>query len=96
MTLLCIDAKQLCLSSSSVKLCTGEANVILCVLPATADIATQGALKIAKGLDLEGKRTVGVYTKIDLMPVGMHRKLQPRSDNDINLKLGFVGVGINP
>ena len=39
--------------------------VILCVMPANADAATNEALAWAREVDFEGERTVGVVTKID-------------------------------
>ncbi|KAI1384096.1 dynamin family protein [Hypoxylon trugodes] len=41
--------------------------VILAVVPCTADIATQQILKRAEEVDREGKRTIGVLTKPDLL-----------------------------
>lgn len=49
--------------------------IILCVLPANVDIATQGILSMAKEADPQGVRTIGVLTKPDLVDVegGAHR-----------------------
>eukprot|EP00166_Cyanidium_caldarium_P000202 ctg_1073.g448 len=44
--------------------------IILAVHPATNDLATSDALQIARIADPEGKRTVGVITKLDLMDKG--------------------------
>ncbi|KAK2734869.1 hypothetical protein FQN57_001432 [Myotisia sp. PD_48] len=45
-------------------------SVILTVVPANVDIATQEILEIAKELDPEGGRTLGVLTKPDLVDKG--------------------------
>lgn len=42
--------------------------IILAVMPCNVDIATQPILHLAKAADPEGKRTLGVLTKPDLVP----------------------------
>lgn len=65
--------------------------LILAVSPANEDIINSEALKIAKEVDPEGVRTIGVLTKLDLMDQGtdvrgiLENRLLP-------LKLGYVGV----
>ena len=44
--------------------------IILAVTPANGDLANSEALKMARGVDPEGHRTIGVLTKIDLMDSG--------------------------
>ena len=44
--------------------------LILAVTPATADLATSDAIQLAKRVDPEGERTMGVLTKLDLMDAG--------------------------
>lgn len=44
-----------------------DMTVILAILPANVDMATQEVLKIARDVDPEGVRTVGVLTKPDLV-----------------------------
>lgn len=44
--------------------------LILCVLPANVDLATSDALKLARTIDPNGERTIGVITKLDLMEKG--------------------------
>lgn len=44
-----------------------ESCIILAVSPANSDLANSDALKLAKEVDPEGLRTVGVITKLDLM-----------------------------
>lgn len=45
-------------------------SLILAVTPATTDLATSEALKLARDVDPEGKRTLAVITKLDLMDAG--------------------------
>lgn len=65
--------------------------LILAVSPANADLANSDALKIAKEVDPQGLRTIGVITKLDLMDEGtdareiLENKLLP-------LRRGYVGV----
>jgi replication fork clamp-binding protein CrfC len=65
--------------------------LILGVTPANLDLANSDALKIAHIVDPEGKRTIGVITKLDLMDKGtdclniLQGKVYP-------LRRGFIGV----
>ena len=43
--------------------------IILAVTPANTDLANSDGLKMAREVDPEGTRTIGVLTKIDLMYV---------------------------
>ena len=43
--------------------------IILAVTPAKTDLANSDGLKLAREVDPEGQRTIGVLTKIDLMCV---------------------------
>jgi replication fork clamp-binding protein CrfC len=65
--------------------------IILCVVPANADISTSDALMIARKLDKDGNRTLGVLTKIDIMDKGTSAK-EVLLNKSIPLKLGYVGV----
>ncbi len=65
--------------------------IILCVIPANADLSTSEALEMARNLDPRGIRTVGVITKIDIMDRGTNAK-RFLSGQDIPLRLGYVGV----
>lgn len=47
-----------------------ERTIMLCVAPANADITTSDGLQLARKIDPEGKRTIGVITKIDIMDKG--------------------------
>lgn len=65
--------------------------LILAVTSANQDLATSDALKLAKEVDPEGLRTIGVITKLDLMDEGtdardiLENKLLP-------LRRGYIGV----
>ena len=47
-----------------------ETCLILAVTAANQDLATSDALRLAKEVDPEGLRTIGVLTKLDLMDQG--------------------------
>ncbi|KAI6229703.1 Dynamin GTPase [Aphelenchoides fujianensis] len=47
-----------------------ETCLILAVTPANSDLATSDALKLAREVDPQGLRTIGVLTKLDLMDEG--------------------------
>ncbi|XP_047198377.1 dynamin-2 isoform X9 [Hippoglossus stenolepis] len=70
---------------------TKESCLILAVTPANSDLANSDALKIAKEVDPQGLRTIGVITKLDLMDEGtdaqdiLENKLLP-------LRRGYIGV----
>ena len=44
--------------------------LVLCVTPANVDLANSDALKLARVVDPDGSRTIGVVTKLDLMEKG--------------------------
>ena len=44
--------------------CEDERTIILCVIPANQDISTSDGLKLARTIDAEGRRTLGVITKV--------------------------------
>ncbi|XP_063066328.1 dynamin-1a [Engraulis encrasicolus] len=70
---------------------TKENCLVLAVSPANSDLANSDALKIAKEVDPQGQRTIGVITKLDLMDEGtdareiLENKLLP-------LRRGYIGV----
>ncbi len=65
--------------------------IILCVIPANADITTSDALQMAREIDPKGIRTLGVITKIDIMDAGTNAKKMIMGQ-EVPLRLGFVGV----
>lgn len=48
----------------------GDNAIILAVTPANADLATSDALRLAREVDPNGDRTIGVLTKVDIMDRG--------------------------
>nr|CCD13521.1 unnamed protein product [Trypanosoma congolense IL3000] len=65
--------------------------IILAISPANADLATSSSLQIAKQLDPEGLRTVGVITKLDLMDRGTDA-YDILTGKVVPLRHGFVGI----
>ena len=68
-----------------------EESLILAVSAANADLATSDAIQLARRVDPEGLRTIGVLTKLDLMDAGTDA-LAVLQGRVIPLKRGFVGV----
>lgn len=69
-----------------------EANcLILAVTPANQDLATSDALKLAKEVDPEGLRTIGVLTKLDLMDEGTNAR-EILLNKQFPLRRGYIGV----
>lgn len=68
-----------------------ETCLVLAVTPANSDLATSDALKLAREVDPQGLRTIGVLTKLDLMDEGtdardiLENRLFP-------LRRGYIGV----
>jgi dynamin 1-like protein len=71
--------------------CKDPRTIILCVVPANADITTSDALQMAMQLDPKGIRTIGVITKLDIMDRGTDAKRMIEG-RDVPLRLGYVGV----
>uniref|UniRef100_A0A8C2XRV4 Interferon-induced GTP-binding protein Mx n=1 Tax=Cyclopterus lumpus TaxID=8103 RepID=A0A8C2XRV4_CYCLU len=65
--------------------------LILAVTPANSDLANSDALKLAKDVDPQGQRTIGVITKLDLMDEGTDARniLENRL---LPLRRGYIGV----
>lgn len=66
-------------------------SIILAVSPANVDLVNSESLKLARQVDPQGKRTIGILTKLDLMDHGTNA-LEILSGNVYPLKLGFIGV----
>ncbi|RIA95554.1 dynamin-related protein [Glomus cerebriforme] len=66
-------------------------SIILAVSPANVDLVNSESLKLAKQVDPEGKRTIGVLTKLDLMDAGTNA-LEILTGRVLPLKLGFIGI----
>lgn len=73
------------------KYCQDPQTLILCVIPANIDLSTSDSLKFAQELDLNGSRTLGVLTKIDLMDEGTDAR-NVLLNKEIPLKHGYVAV----
>ena len=68
-------------------------SVILAVVPANVDIATQDILEIAEECDPKGQRTLGVLTKPDLMDEGAeHNVIDIVKGKSHQLHLGWCVV----
>lgn len=65
--------------------------IILCVVPANADMTVSDGLQMARQLDPKGIRTVGVITKVDIMDRGTNAK-RMIMNQEVPLRLGYVGV----
>lgn len=70
---------------------TKESCLILAVTPANTDLANSDALKIAKEVDPQGLRTIGVLTKLDLMDEGTDAK-DILENKLLPLRRGYIGV----
>ena len=68
-----------------------ENTIILAVTPANIDLANSDALKLARKVDPDGLRTLGVITKLDLMDKGTDARDIFQGKN-IKLKKGYIGV----
>uniref|UniRef100_A0A6G1SNY9 Dynamin n=1 Tax=Aceria tosichella TaxID=561515 RepID=A0A6G1SNY9_9ACAR len=65
--------------------------LILAVTPANQDLATSDALKLAKEVDPDGLRTIGVITKLDLMDQGTDAR-DILENKVFPLRRGYIGV----
>ena len=66
-------------------------SVIMAVTPANQDLANSDSLKLARRVDPQGDRTIGVLTKVDLMDEGTNC-VDIIQGKVYALKLGYVGV----
>jgi hypothetical protein len=73
------------------KYCEDPMTIILCVVQANSDIAVSDGLQMAKEIDKEGKRTIGVLTKLDIMDRGTDAR-KALLNEEVKLTLGYVGV----
>ncbi len=71
-----------------------EQMVILAVVSATSDFGNSEALKLAKEVDPQQIRTIGVVTKIDTIQQDSDivMKLRAERDSDVKLNLGWIAV----
>lgn len=68
-----------------------DKSLILTVTPANTDLSTSESLKLARSVDPEGKRTIAVISKLDLMDAGTDA-YDVLCGRVIPVKLGIVGV----
>ena len=66
-------------------------SIILAVHPANTDFATSESLKLAREVDPDGRRTLAVITKLDLMDAGTDA-IDVLMGRVIPVKLGIIGV----
>lgn len=70
-----------------------ERSIMLAVIPANVDIATQEILELAEGCDPSGRRTLGVLTKPDLVDKGAEHAIISIVEGRIHpLNLGWCVV----
>ncbi|PLN80206.1 P-loop containing nucleoside triphosphate hydrolase protein [Aspergillus taichungensis] len=68
-------------------------SIMLMVVPANVDIATQEIVELAREYDPDGQRTLGVLTKPDLVDMGAeHRVLDLIRGEDLTFKHGWFLV----
>ncbi len=65
--------------------------IILSVTAANTDLANSDAIQMAREVDPEGDRTIGVLTKLDLMDPGTDAS-ETLMNRTIPLKRGYVGI----
>ncbi|CAG2205063.1 dynamin-1-like protein isoform X3 [Mytilus edulis] len=73
------------------KYITNPNSIILAVTAANTDMATSESLKLAKDIDPDGRRTLAVITKLDLMDHGTDA-MEALCGRVIPVKLGIIGV----
>lgn len=74
-----------------VKYISNPNSIILAVVTANTDMATSESLKIARDVDMDGRRTLAVVTKLDLMDAGTDA-IDILCGRVIPVKLGIIGV----
>jgi replication fork clamp-binding protein CrfC len=68
-----------------------ENTIMVAVSPANSDLANSDALQLAREVDPDGNRTLGVITKIDIMDQGTDA-MEILEGKVIPLRLGFIGI----
>ncbi|PKI84243.1 Mgm1p [Malassezia vespertilionis] len=71
-----------------------EPNIILAVCAADVDLANSPALRASRKVDPLGQRTIGVVTKMDLIPPKEGAAIL--NNNKYPLALGYIGVVCKP
>ncbi|RKK10795.1 hypothetical protein BFJ66_g16818 [Fusarium oxysporum f. sp. cepae] len=70
--------------------------IVLSVLQASNDIANQGIITLARQVDPDGGRTVGIIMKPDLINEGFESKITRMARNLDNIKLKLGSLLKNP
>jgi len=71
----------------------GEEKVILCIIPANGpDFSTAEGVLLARTVDPQQRRTLGVITKVDRAEAGIRARLLAEEESDLKLQLGFIAV----
>jgi len=79
------------IGSLILKFVSNPNSIILAVSPANMDMATSESLKMARDIDPDGRRTLAVITKLDLMDAGTDA-IDILCGRVIPVKLGIIGV----
>ncbi len=66
-------------------------SILLAISPANVDVANSDALRLAREFDPNGKRTIGVFSKMDLVE-DPNTILKAFEGKAYNLKLGYYGL----
>lgn len=71
-----------------------EQTIIMCVMAARSDLETDMALDLAKEVDPDGRRTIGILTKVDLMNKDSHigDYLKGTCSSDLWFRYGYYAV----
>ena len=64
---------------------------MLAISPANVDVANSESLRLAREYDVNGERTIGVFTKMDLVedPNTVKKAFEGKA---YSLKLGYYGI----
>lgn len=68
-----------------------KGNILVAISAATADIATSKALKVAREVDPRGERSIGIFTKMDML-CGEDVARKTLDNSQYPLKHGYFGV----
>lgn len=73
---------------------SNQQTIIMAVMPARSDIEADIALDLIKEYDPDGKRTIGILTKVDLMNEGndITNLLENKVSTDLQLGYGYFAV----
>ena len=77
--------------SMCLKYVSKAGTIVLAVTAANTDLANSDALQMAREVDPEGNRTIGVLTKLDLMDPGTDA-MDMLNGRVIPLRLGYIGI----